>query len=90
MISHLRQISVDFTELLTLTITVNASRSIRESVSRRYPFIPLFELPVVAPAYAKAPQFYHYMDISLQRFKPCRIVVVCERVARLNTLAQRS
>ena len=38
----LRQTSADFTELPTLTITVNASRSIREGVSGRYPLIPPF------------------------------------------------
>lgn len=63
MVAHLRQTSAAFTELLTLTFTVNASRSIRWSVSRRYPFIPLLKLSVVAPAFTGTPHFYFVLFI---------------------------
>lgn len=44
-----RSLSADFTELLTVSVsTYTASRSIKGSVLRRYPFIPLLGLSVLS------------------------------------------
>lgn len=43
----IRWLSADFTELLTRLECKRASRSIREGVSRRYPIVPPFGLPVL-------------------------------------------
>ena len=44
----LRSLSADFTELLTVSVSAyTASRSIKGSVSRRYPVIPLLGLSVL-------------------------------------------
>lgn len=67
--AFLRYLSADFTELTTITVSHNAVRSIKVSVSARYRFIPLLGFSVLL--YRTVTLFYLYSAVSFQ-YGTCR------------------